>query len=242
MRLAILTDAWYPQVNSVVRTLNKTISLLESWNHEILCINPQYFRTIPLPSYPDIRLGIFVGHKIKRMLNEFQPEGIHISTEGPIGWAGRKYCLQNSLPFTTAYHTRFPEYIRMRVPIPLSLTYPYFRYFHSKAKNTLVATKSMRKTLEEMGFSHLVLWSRGVDTDLFRPQKKHVSNLPRPILLYLGRVAVEKNIRDFLELDLPGSKVIIGDGPARSDLEVDYPEAHFMGHRLALSVTSSKNS
>ena len=230
MRIAILTDAWHPQVNGVVRTLSKTITMLESWEHEVLCINPQQFHTMPLPSYPDIRLGLFVGRKIKRMLDEFLPEGIHISTEGPIGWAGRKYCIKNSFPFTTAYHTRFPEYIRLRIPLPLSLTYHYFRHFHNKATKTLVATKSMRKTLAERGFKHLVHWSRGVDTDLFQPQKENAFDLPRPIHLYLGRVAIEKNIRDFLELDLRGSKVIIGDGPARSQLENDYKEAHFIGY------------
>lgn len=230
MRLAILTDAWYPQVNGVVRTLAKTINILESWNHMILCINPQQFRTIPLPSYPDIRIGLFVGRKIKRILDEYQPDAIHISTEGPIGWAGRKYCLHNSLPFTTAYHTRFPEYIRMRIPVPLALTYLYYRRFHNKATHTLVATKSMRQTLIEKGFSHLVHWSRGVDTDLFKPQNERTLDLPRPIHIYVGRVAVEKNIRDFLELDLPGSKVVIGDGPARNQLEDEYKKAHFIGY------------
>jgi glycosyltransferase involved in cell wall biosynthesis len=231
MRIAILTDAWHPQVNGVVRTLSKTISILESWGHNILCVNPQRFRTIPLPSYPDIPLSIAPYGKIKTLLDEFQPNAIHLSTEGPIGWAGRRYCLKHDFPYTSTYHTRFPEYVRLRAPIPLSLSYAFVRRFHGKAVHTMVATSSMRKTLEEKGFNNLEYWSRGVDINHFKPLDEPVIDLPRPIYLYLGRVAVEKNIRDFLELDLPGSKVIIGDGPAKAELEQEFPEAHFLGYK-----------
>ena len=230
MRIAILTDAWLPQVNGVVRTLRTTISILEQWGHEILCVNPQHFKTLPLPTYPDIPLSLLPYRKVSRLLEEFRPDAIHISTEGPIGWAGRRYCLKQDFPYTTTYHTRFPEYVRLRAPIPLALSYAFVRRFHAPAVHTMVATRSMRSALQARGFKHLEYWSRGVDINRFKPLDASVLTLKRPIALYLGRVAVEKNIRDFLELDLPGSKVVIGDGPAREQLEQDYPEAHFLGY------------
>jgi glycosyltransferase involved in cell wall biosynthesis len=231
MRIAIVTDAWLPQVNGVVRTLNKTISLLEAWGHEVLCINPGEFRSIPMPTYPDIPLVLFPYGKVKRMLDAFQPDAIHLSTEGPLGWAGRRYCLRNKLPYTTTYHTRFPEYVRLRAPIPLALSYAFVRTFHKKATLTMVATSSMKQTLEEHGFKNLAYWSRGVDIEHFVPREESVMDLPRPIAVYLGRVAVEKNIKDFLNLKLPGSKVVIGDGPALSSLKTQYPDTHFLGYR-----------
>jgi glycosyltransferase involved in cell wall biosynthesis len=183
-----------------------------------------------MPTYPDIPLSILPYHKVKRLLNDFQPDAIHISTEGPIGWAGRRYCLQHQFPYTSTYHTRFPEYVRLRAPIPLALSYAFVRRFHSSAAHTMVATRSMRTTLETRGFKNLANWTRGVDINHFKPINERVLDLPRPISLYLGRVAVEKNIRDFLELDLPGTKVVIGDGPAREELEQTYPEARFLGY------------
>jgi glycosyltransferase involved in cell wall biosynthesis len=242
MRIAILTDAWLPQVNGVVRTLSTTISILEQWGHEVLCINPQYFRTLPLPTYPDIPLSLLPYRKINRMLEEFRPDAIHISTEGPIGWAGRRYCLKHDFPYTSTYHTRFPEYVRMRAPIPLALSYAFVRRFHNPAVHTMVATRSMRSALEARGFKHLEYWTRGVDINHFQPLTESVLDLPHPIALYMGRVAVEKNIKDFLDLDLPGSKVVIGDGPAREALEQAYPQAHFLGYlqngELARSLAS----
>ncbi|MCG8017613.1 MAG: glycosyltransferase family 1 protein [Candidatus Thiodiazotropha sp. 'RUGA'] len=231
MRIAILTDAWYPQVNGVVRTLNKTITILEQWGHEILCINPELFRTLPMPTYPDIPLSLFPYGKIKKLLNEFKPDAIHLSTEGPIGWAGRRYCLRHKVPYTTTYHTRFPEYVRLRAPIPLRLSYAFMRAFHSKATLTMVATSSMKATLEAHGFKNLEYWTRGVDIDHFVPRAEKALDLEGPISLYLGRVAVEKNIQDFLDLDIPGSKVVIGDGPAMASLQEKYPDAHFLGYR-----------
>jgi glycosyltransferase involved in cell wall biosynthesis len=231
MRIAILTDAWFPQVNGVVRTLNKTITILEQWGHEILCINPELFRTLPMPTYPDIPLSLFPYGKIKKLLNEFKPDAIHLSTEGPIGWAGRRYCLRHNMPYTTTYHTRFPEYVRLRAPIPLSLSYAFVRAFHSKATLTMVATSSMKNTLEEHGFKNLEYWTRGVDIDHFVPKEERALELEGPISLYLGRVAIEKNIKDFLDLEIPGSKVVIGDGPALASLKETYPEANFLGYR-----------
>ena len=231
MRIAILTDAWFPQVNGVVRTLNKTIGILEGWGHEILCINPQYFKTFPMPTYPDIPISIAPYRKVKKLLDAFEPVAIHISTEGPVGWAGRRYCLKNAFPYTSTYHTRFPEYVRLRAPIPLALSYAFVRKFHGKAVHTMVTTPSMKRALEARGFKNLQFWSRGVDIEHFRPRSESAFDLARPVFLYLGRVAVEKNIKDFLCLDLPGTKVVIGDGPARSELEKEFPETRFLGYR-----------
>ena len=231
MRIAILTDAWFPQVNGVVRTLNKTIELLQAEGHEVLCINPQRFRTFPMPTYPDIRVAILPGRGVRRMLDDFKPDAVHLATEGSIGWAGRRWCLRRKQPYTTAYHTRFPEYVRLRAPIPLSLSYAFMRRFHGAAIRTMVATRSMEESLEKWGFRNLVRWSRGVDLERFSPADEDVYGLPRPVMLHLGRVAPEKNIEAFLELDLPGSKVVIGDGPARAELEKRHPDAHFLGYR-----------
>jgi glycosyltransferase involved in cell wall biosynthesis len=185
-----------------------------------------------MPTYPDIRLAWRPAARTRQILDEFRPEAIHIATEGPIGWTGRRYCKRRALPFTTAYHTRFPEYVRLRAPIPLALSYAFVRRFHASAVRTLVATDSMRQELQAQGFRNLVDWRRGVDLDQFKPrQERLLQDLPQPILMHLGRVAVEKNIRDFLDLDLPGSKVVIGDGPARPELERSYPDAHFLGYR-----------
>jgi glycosyltransferase involved in cell wall biosynthesis len=165
------------------------------------------------------------------LLKEFAPDAIHISTEGPIGWAGRRYCLKHGFPYTSTYHTRFPEYVRLRAPIPLAISYAFVRRFHGNAVHTMVATSSMKRALESRGFKNLEYWSRGVDIDHFKPTEESVIEANPPIFLYLGRVAVEKNIRDFLQLDLPGTKVVIGDGPARSELEQEFPKALFLGHR-----------
>jgi glycosyltransferase involved in cell wall biosynthesis len=231
MRIAIVTDAWFPQVNGVVRTLDKTINLLKTWGHEILCINPGLFRTFPMPTYPDIPLALFPYRKVKKMLDDFQPDAIHLSTEGPLGWAGRRYCLKRNQPYTTTYHTRFPEYVRLRAPIPLSLSYAFVKAFHSSATLTMVATRSMKATLEAHGFKNLEFWTRGVDIEHFVPIDRPVLNLPHPIALYLGRVAVEKNITDFLDLKMPGAKVVIGDGPAMESLKRRYPNTQFLGYR-----------
>lgn len=231
MRIALVTDAWHPQINGVVRTLEKTIDWLQKEGHEVLVVEPSGFRTIPMPSYPEIRLSLFSGRKVARMLDAFSPEALHISTEGPLGLAARKYAIRHGLPFTTAYHTRFPEYMRKRLPIPLSISYMWMRWFHNAAERIMVSTESLRSELADRGFSNLVIMSRGVDTDLFAPrEQKDLLNGERPTFLYLGRVAVEKNIEAFLSLDLPGSKHVIGDGPAMQSLRKAHPDVCFHGY------------
>jgi glycosyltransferase involved in cell wall biosynthesis len=232
MRIAIITDAWHPQINGVVRTLGKIIDWLTEQGHQVLVVEPSAFKTLPLPSYPEIRLSLFPGRKVAQMLHEFAPEAIHISTEGPLGLAARKYALSRELPFTTAYHTRFPEYVRERVPIPLSISYMWVRWFHNPAQRVMVSTESLRRELAGQGLKHLVIMSRGVDTDLFVPREhKNLLGGKQPAFLYLGRVAVEKNIEAFLSLDLPGKKHVIGDGPALHALKEKYPSVRFHGYK-----------
>ena len=231
MRIALVTDAWHPQINGVVRTLEKTIGWLRNRGHEVLIIEPSGFRTIPMPSYPEIRLSLFPGRKVARMLDEFSPEAMHVSTEGPLGLAARKYATRHGLPFTTAYHTRFPEYMRKRLPIPLSISYMWMRWFHNAAERIMVSTESLRSELADRGFRNLVIMSRGVDTELFVPREhKDLLDGERPTFLYLGRVAIEKNIDAFLSLDLPGSKHVIGDGPALHSLRKAHPDVSFHGY------------
>lgn len=243
MRVVIATDAWYPQTNGVVRTLATTVERMRSAGMEVHVISPERFRTMPCPTYPEIRLSLFAGKAVARQLEELEPTAVHISTEGPIGLAARRWCLRNGHEFTTAYHTQFPEYVRARAPVPLAVGYAFMRWFHGVASRTLVATPTMRRQLEARGFSNLATWSRGVDSDLFRPRDKAFLSLPRPIWLYLGRVAVEKGIEDFLRLDLPGTKLVVGDGPARQLLAARFPGAVFVGYRhgedLARHVAAS---
>jgi glycosyltransferase involved in cell wall biosynthesis len=232
MRILIVTDAWAPQINGVVRTLTRTRQELEGLGHEVRVISPDLFRNLPCPTYPEIRLAVLPGRRLPLMIDAFQPCAIHISTEGPLGQAARRYCLKRRLPFTTAYHTRFPEYIRARTKIPVSATYRLMRRFHRPASGVMVATRSMERELAGRGFRNLRHWSRGVDTELFRPRDKDLLDLPRPFHLYVGRVAVEKNIEDFLRLELAGSKLVVGDGPQLSDLRRKYPETRFVGSKV----------
>lgn len=239
MRIAIATDAWEPQTNGVVTTLKTTVKILKQKGHEVCLLNPGPFKTIPLPSYPSIRLALFPYRHIAEVLDEFAPEAIHIATEGPIGKAVRRYCGKRELKFTTSYHTQFPEYIRLRVPVPLWLTYLYFKWFHHKAEKTMVPTPSMQQRLKKRGFDHIVVWSRGVDVHLFQPYGKELLQGPRPIFLYVGRVAVEKNIEAFLSLDLPGTKYVIGDGPDMTMLQQKYPGVQFTGFRFGMGLARS---
>ncbi len=229
MRVVIVTDAWHPQVNGVVRTLSTTGRYLEKAGHEVSYITPEHFPTVPCPTYPSIRLAVLPGRGVRRQLDELRPDAIHIATEGPLGHAARRYCRRRSLRFTTSFHTQFPEYIRLRAPLPLSVSYAYLRRFHGRAAATLVPTASQIKRLEDRGFSQLRLWPRGVDTSVFRPGDKGLYEWPRPIMIYMGRVAVEKNIEAFLDARHPGTKVVIGDGPDLAQLEKAYPEAKFLG-------------
>ncbi len=232
MRIVIASDAWKPQVNGVVNTLQQTRAELIEKGHEVLMITPEGRPTIPCPTYPEIRLTLFQGRKIARELDAFAPDCIHIATEGTIGFAVRRYCRKRGLRFTTAYHTQFPEYVRARAPIPIAWTVAALRWFHRPSDRIMVPTPSIQRLLEERRFNNVVIWSRGVQTDLFVPEPKHRYDLPRPIWIYVGRVAVEKNIELLLGLGLPGSKVIIGDGPDRQRLAARHPDCHFLGYKF----------
>ena len=232
MRIALVTDAWLPQTNGVVRTLTTTVEKLLQAGHEVTPITPADFRTVPCPTYPEIRLSLFAATKVRRRLDALDPDAVHIATEGPLGLAARRWCLRRGRAFTTSYHTQFPEYVRARFPIPVAVSYAFLRWFHGSAARTLVATPSMKNALAERGFRNLVLWSRGVDTELFRPREESCLELPRPIWLYFGRVSVEKGIEEFLALDLPGTRLVVGDGPATEKLRGKYPGAVFTGYRF----------
>jgi len=228
MRILIVTDAWSPQVNGVVTTVRNTVRELESLRHVVGMITPDGFRTLPCPTYPEIRLAVAPGPRVRRMIEEFEPDAVHIETEAPLGMAARRHCIAAGYPFTTAYHTQFPEFIHARCRLPLGISYRAMRWFHDPAGAVMVPTPEMRRRLERRGFANLVHWSRGVDTDVFAPAER--LSLPgRPIFLYAGRVAIEKSIEDFLKLDLPGTKWVVGDGPARAGLEARFPDAVFHG-------------
>jgi glycosyltransferase involved in cell wall biosynthesis len=236
MRILLATDAWEPQVNGVVRTLTRVVSELREMGDQVEVINPQQFPTFPLPSYPEIRLAVGAYEKVQQRFKAFEPEAIHIATEGPIGLAARRICLEWKLPFTTSYHTRFPEYVSARLPVPLAAGYAYMRWFHKPSGRLMVATETMREELERHGFRNLSQWSRGVDTEVFHPRRQGdrdvYEGLARPIWLNVGRVAVEKNIEAFVSLDLPGTKVVVGDGPQREELSEKYPEVIFTGAKF----------
>lgn len=199
--------------------------------HSVHMITPDLFNTIPCPTYPEIRLAVLPGNKAARLIEDIGPEAIHISTEGPVGQAVRKHCIRNGYPFTTAYHTRFPEYIHARCRLPLSWSYAHLRKFHNAGERIMVATQTIEDDLKARGFNNIVRWTRGVDTALFYPRDKRFLDFPRPISVFVGRVAVEKNIEAFLKLDLPGTKMVVGDGPARHHLESKYPDTKFVGNR-----------
>lgn len=229
MRIMIITDAWEPQVNGVVRTLKQTCYELRALGHEIEMITPAEFKTIPCPTYPDIALSLFAGRKVAKRIKLFAPDAMHIATEGPLGLAARSYAVRNHLPFSTAYHTRFPEYVQARTKLPLSMTYAFLRWFHGPSMAVMAPTKVVKDDLEKYGFKNVVIWSRGVDLEIFKPQESKVLNSAHPIYLYVGRVAVEKNINAFLEIDLPGSKWVVGDGPAMAQIKEKYPDINYLG-------------
>ncbi|MEO8937532.1 MAG: glycosyltransferase family 1 protein [Burkholderiaceae bacterium] len=231
MKILIVTDAWEPQVNGVVRTLKSTRRELEKMGHAVDLLTPLEFTTIPCPTYPEIRLSILPKRHVARRIADAAPQAIHIATEGPLGMAARGYAMRNGLPFTTAYHTRFPEYVRARTGIPLSLTYRFLRWFHGPSQAVLVPTRVVKDDLEAFGFApeRVVLWSRGVELDVFRPGPARPHDLKKPIFLYVGRVAVEKNIAAFLKLELPGSKWVAGEGPQLARLKAEHPDVRFTG-------------
>jgi len=229
MRVLIATDAWHPQVNGVVRTLTSLAASARSLGVAVDFLTPEGFPSVPLPTYPSVRLAMPARRRIAALIEQQSPDVVHIATEGPIGHAVRRYCRRRGLPFTTSYTTRFPEYIAARAPIPQALSYAVLRRFHAAAAATMVSTPSLLAELAQRKFTNLVLWTRGVDTELFRPDRAIDLRLPRPVFLTVGRVAVEKNLEAFLALDLPGSKVVIGDGPQEAALRRRFPEVIFLG-------------
>ena len=230
MRIALVTDAWFPQVNGVVRTWSTVVEHCRSLGHEVLVISPDQFKTFPLPNYPEIRLPIRPGPRMRAMLDEFQPDAIHIPTEGTLGYAARRFCKRRGYSFTTSYHTQYAQYINRYTGFPKRMTYRMLRWFHGRADATLVPTPSIARELSDRRFENLRVWTRGVDCELFRPYGKELlDHLPRPIFSYVGRVSAEKNLEAFLGLDLPGSKVIVGDGPSLKGLKRRFPDAHYAG-------------
>lgn len=229
LRLVLVTDAWQPQVNGAVNALQRVVGVLRGEGGEVTVIAPERFRTIPCPTYPEIRLALTGPGEVSKLIESSGADFIHIATEGPLGMLARRHCLRSSRGFTTSYHTRFPEYVSARLPLPLSWLYAFVRRFHNAGLACMVPTPSLRAELAARGFKTLVSWSRGVDHELFRPRADVDLGLRRPIFLNVGRVAVEKNLEAFLKLDLPGCKVVVGDGPARETLSRAYPDTHFLG-------------
>lgn len=242
MRIVIATDAWHPQVNGVVRSVSATVERLRKTGHQVEVIEPSLFRTIPCPSYPEIRLAVGCGRAVGKLLTEFQPTCVHISTEGPIGWASRNWCLKNRARFTTAFHTRFPDYVSMRTGIPPEWIWKIMRRFHSPAERTFTATPTLAAELHSHGLPKTHHWPRGVDLKQFHPRgPSHpaIANLPRPVLLNVGRVAIEKNIEAFLDCPVEGSKVVVGDGPALASLRARYPNVLFLGAKHGAELASA---
>ena len=238
LKIVIATDAWKPQLNGVVRTLDTLGRILTKFGNEVLYITPNEFKSVPLPSYPEIRLSIMPNRKVAKIINDFQPDAIHIATEGPIGRAARRFCKRRGYPFTTSFHTRFAEYANERWKAPISWGYAVLKDFHKDGETMMVATPGLIEELTERGFSKMKLWTRGVDLKQFVPgDRSFLDQYPRPIFLYVGRLAVEKSIEDFIELDLPGTKLIVGEGPQREELEEKYKEAVFVGPKYGDELT-----
>jgi glycosyltransferase involved in cell wall biosynthesis len=237
MKIMIVTDAWKPQMNGVVRTLQITARELQALNHSVDFLTPLEFSTFPCPTYPDIRLSLFARRKVFQRILAADPDALHIATEGPLGMAARRFALQHRLPFSTAYHTRFPQYVHARIGLSPAVTYGFLRWFHAPSSAVMVPTEGIRGELLSRGFRNVVRWSRGVDLEIFRPQPSRRLRSEPPIFLYVGRVAVEKNVEAFLALDLPGSKWVVGVGPALKTIRARYPTVNYLGlldqHELA---------
>ncbi len=232
--ILIVTDAWHPQINGVVRSLERTAEELEAIGTRVEFLTPQGFRTLPCPTYPEIRLSLTHRGIVRRKIEAFDCEHLHIATEGPLGLLAASAARKTGRTFTTSYHTRFPEYVSARLPVPLSWSYGWLRRFHNSGSGCMVATRSLEEELRARGFRNLMRWSRGVDEQLFRPYEGSVlpADLPRPVFMYVGRVSVEKNIGAFLDLKLPGSKVVVGGGPQLEALRREYPDVLFTGAKL----------
>jgi glycosyltransferase involved in cell wall biosynthesis len=234
MKIALVTDAWQPQVNGVVTTLVELVRELAQAGHEVKVIQPGQFRTRPCPGYAGIDLAVAPARQVKETLDAFQPDAIHLATEGPLGWAGRSYCLKRGLAFTTAFHTKFPEIVNAAVKVPVSWGYALFRHFHRPSSGVMVPTNSVLRMLERRGFRNLRSWTHGVDTSLFRFTREvqdwpQLGQLRRPVSLFVGRVSYEKNIEAFLKMDFPGSKVVCGVGPVEAQLKQRHPQVHWVG-------------
>ncbi len=238
-RILIVSDAWTPQVNGVVRTLRTVADEMRAMGKVVEVVGPDRFSTIPCPSYPEIRLALFPTRKLTKIIDDFGPDALHIATEGPLGMAAQKYARKRKIAFTTAFHTRFAEYVAARTKIPTAITYAWLRSFHGKGNGVMVATQSLREELGARGFKNIRAWSRGVDLTVFQPEPKENWNLAHPIFAYVGRVAVEKNLRAFLDLKLPGSKLVVGDGPQRKKLEREYPDTCFAGARFGAELSAA---
>jgi glycosyltransferase involved in cell wall biosynthesis len=238
MRILVATDAWHPQVNGVVRTLTSLARSAAALGAEVAFLTPDGFPSLRVPTYPGLRVALPNRREIARRIAAAAPDALHIATEGPIGWSVRAWCRRRSLAFTTSYTTRFPEYVALRTGIPVALGHAVLRQFHAPSAMTMVATDSLRQELRKRGFGRLGRWTRGVDTDLFQPSAPAVLDLPRPLFMTMGRVAVEKNLDAFLSLDLPGSKLVIGDGPQRAELQRRYPDAVFLGEKTGPDLSS----
>ncbi len=237
--IAIVTDAWQPQTNGVVRTLSTTCDVLRAWGHDVTVISPQDYQSFPAPTYPEIRLAMTWPGEVGKKLAAIRPDAIHIATEGPLGFAARRHCVARKVPFTTAYHTQFPDYFARRTRLSADLFWPYIRWFHRRAERIMVATETIRAQLRDHGLQQLSHWSRGVDLACFTPSApspSEYSGMEGPILLYVGRIAVEKNIEAFLACDCPGTKVLVGDGPARAQLQAKFPEVYFLGKRSGVDL------
>ncbi|MGY8704379.1 glycosyltransferase family 1 protein [Bradyrhizobium sp. 18BD] len=236
MRVLVATDAWRPQVNGVVRSLEYLASEAPSFGASIGLLTPGDFRTVPLPGYREIRLALASVGRIERAIKSMGPDSVHIATEGPIGWITRYVCQTRGYPFTTSYHTRFPEYLAERLPVPLRWSYAALRRFHNSGDGIMVGSPTLEQALRAHGFRNLMPWSRGVDAELFCPRAVQPLAFPGPVFLYVGRIAVEKNLEAFLALDLPGSKVVVGDGPLRASLQARFPQVHFLGTRTGRAL------
>lgn len=237
MRILIASDAWHPQINGVVRVFDTTAAQLRAFGHDVEVVGPDRFRTVPAPGYKEVRLAVAPGKDLARIIETFRPDAIHIPVEGPIGLAARRYCKKRGIPFTTSFHTRFGDYFEKRIGTGVEVAYAVQRWFHRKGAAIMVQTPTLEQQLATRGFKNIARWGRGVDTQLFRPLRSDPAfdpdflKLPRPIFMYLGRVSKEKNLPAFLDLDLPGSKVVVGDGPALASLTKTYPGVHFLGYR-----------
>jgi glycosyltransferase involved in cell wall biosynthesis len=238
MKILLISDAWQPQINGVVTTLTYTVKALERLGHVVKLITPDLFKNYPCPGYPDVRLAFLCGPQLRPIITAFKPDALHLVTEGAVGFAARRYCQEFGYRFTSSYLTHFPEYLKMRIGFPLQISAAYLRWFHNESAAVMVATPTLDQGLRKKGYQRLVRWSRGVDTDLFKPRPKDFIKDQRPIFMYTGRVAIEKNIEAFLKLDLPGTKYIVGDGPHKELLQNKYPKVRFTGFQQGESLAS----